>query len=77
MTEKDVPYFTIGNDELVKKPVLCETIRCRVCGEMHDVEYGKKMDTVTGEMKNSKTLAFYKCPVNGKLYLAGINGREV
>ena len=77
MTERSAPYFAIGNDELAKKPALGETVLCRVCGERHDVEYGKEKDPVTGLMKESKTLAFYKCPVNGKLYLAGIDGREI
>ena len=77
MTGNGTPYFTIGNDELAKKPALGKTALCRVCGEAHEVEYGKEKDPVTGEMKDSKTLAFYRCPETGKLYLAGIDGREV
>ena len=77
MTENSMPYFSISNDELARKPVLGKTAICRVCGEAHEVEYGKEKDPVTGEMKDSKTLAFYRCTATGKLYLAGIDGREV
>jgi hypothetical protein len=72
-----VPFATFGNDELAGKPVLGTHVRCRTCGERHEVEYGKKKDNVTGQMVDTKDLAFYKCTKNGKLYLCGIDGREI
>lgn len=75
--KENIPYFAVGNDELEKKPPLGKTVRCRVCGEYHEVEYGKEKDPATGEMRESRLLAFYKCPKTGQLYLAGIDGREV
>lgn len=75
--KENIPYFTMGNDELEKKPKLGTTARCRVCGEYHEVEHGKEKDPATGEMKESRLLAFYRCPKTGKLYLAGIDGREI
>lgn len=66
--------FAIGNDELEKNDKVGNEIKCPTCGKNHPIEYGnKKMPD--GSLQPSKTLAFYEC--RGKLFLAGINGKQV
>lgn len=68
--------FTIGNDELKKAQPLGDTVKCKVCGELHNVDYGDiiKKD---GSREKSKLLAFIKCHVNDECYLVGIEGKEI
>jgi DNA-directed RNA polymerase subunit RPC12/RpoP len=71
-----VPYFAISNAEIDEKPILGNTIKCKVCGEHHNVEYGDIIEK-DGSKTPSKMLAFIKCPTNDKSYLVGINGKEI
>ena len=64
--------IAIGNDELVNQPDLGPTIRCWVCGQDHQVEYGTVRKD--GQDVPSTTLAFMRC--RGKSYLCGVNGKE-
>jgi len=64
--------LAIGNDEL-KKP-LGDTVKCKQCGESHNVEYGEEV-LKDGTKKPSKFLAFYKCGESS--YLCGINGFSI
>lgn len=69
-----IPFVAFGNEELAKLPALGDKILCPRCGKMHKVVYGKrKLDD--GSEVESETIAFYKC--RGKLYLAGIDGKNV
>lgn len=67
--------FTIGNDELANCPLVGETIKCKICGEIHNVEYGDKINS--DGTKEKSDLAFIKCPSNGNCYLVGIVGKEI
>lgn len=67
--------FAIGNDELANCPSICKTIKCKICGEIHNVEYGDKINS--DGIKEKSNLAFIKCPSNGKCYLVGIGGKEI
>lgn len=73
----DLPFVAIGNDEL-GEPV-GESIKCRVCGEQHAIEYGKirtlRDDGTWTEYTPSKVLGFYRC--DGRTYLASLDGRAV
>ena len=62
--------FAIGNDELKRKPLLTDIIKCKICGKAHKIEYGKDENG-----KESKLLAFFKC--GDKTYLAGIDGKDI
>ena len=65
-------FIAIGNGEL--KEALTETITCERCGEKHTIEYGSTINE-DGTHTPSKLLAFVEC--QGKLYLAGIEGKRV
>lgn len=68
------PYVAFGNEELANLPKLGDEIVCPKCGMFHKIIYGKKkLDD--GTEVETKTLAGYKC--KGKLYLAGVNGKDV
>ena len=67
--------LVIGNDELDRSTPLGNTIQCWICGKRHRVKYGQKKNPDTGELEDSKLLAFFNC--GGKSYLCGINGREI
>lgn len=64
----------MGNDEIKKAPQLGDFILCKMCGQRHKIEYGKKV-LPDGSKIPSKLLAFYKCGDNS--YLGGINGKDV
>ena len=66
--------IAIGNEELAAAPALGKTIKCRICGKRHKVEYGNEI-LPDGTKKPSKALAFYRC--GGSCYLAGISGKEI
>ena len=68
--------FAISYGELDDKPIIGETIKCKVCGELHDIQYGNIVEK-DGSLTPSKMLAFIKCPTNGNSYLVGINGKEI
>lgn len=68
--------FSIGNDELEKKKDLGDMVKCKACGKMHKVEYGKKV-LPDGTKEPSKMLAFVNCKETGKQFLVGINGKEL
>ncbi len=74
--EESIPYFTISKSKIDNSPVLGDTVKCKVCGEYHDVEHGDVVKK-DGSKEKSKLLAFIKCPQNGKDYLVGINGKEI
>jgi len=61
-----IPYFAISSKELAAKPELGETIACSICGGAHLVEQTRQ---------DGISLQFYHC--NERLYLAGINGKEI
>jgi len=68
------PYFAMGNDELAKMPTLKDEVLCARCGKMHKVKYAKAITEDGREIPN-KSLAFVEC--QGKLFLAGINGKDI
>lgn len=66
--------FMVGNDELARLPKLSDEILCPHCGQNHKVFFSeRKLDD--GTRVKSKALAFYKC--RGKLYLGGVDGKDV
>jgi len=69
------PYVAYGNEELKNQPEAKKgmEIICPHCGQLHKLEYGT--DAKTGE--ESDTLSFYSCPITGKDYLAGVNGKLI
>ena len=68
------PHVGFGNDEIDAAPALGDTIRCKLCGGEHPVEFGERV-LEDGKRVPSKLLAFFKC--GGKDYLCGINGKDV
>lgn len=66
--------FSIGNDELENKQPLGDMARCKVCGKMHKVRYGKEV-LEDGTKVPSKLLAFISC--GDRDFLVGVNGKEV
>lgn len=68
------PYLAIRNDELEKMPILKDEVLCIRCGEMHRVEYGKKILKDGTEIPD-RTLAAVRC--QGKLFLVGVNGKDI
>lgn len=66
--------FAVGNNELKDKPDIGKTIICNICGEEHDIRYGKKK-LENGEWVEDDLLAFFSC--GGKSYLAGIGGKDI
>ena len=71
-----INLFTISNEEINSKSTLGTTVKCKVCGELHDVQYGDIIEK-DGSLTPSKMLAFIKCPANGESYLVGIEGKEI
>jgi len=69
---KKIPFCAIGNDEFCE-PV-GETIVCPLCGQIHPIEYGYKVNA-DGTKTPSKILGYYKC--GNDAYLAAVNGRSV
>lgn len=65
--------YAIGDDELDKKPPLGKTVKCKLCGKRHRVEYGTT--EVNGVKVESKLFAFFSCGKN--TYLAGISGKAI
>jgi hypothetical protein len=65
--------FAIGNDELARKPLLGKTVKCKLCGKRHKVEYGTTIKD--GVKVESKLLAFYSC--GKKSYVCGVNGKMI
>ena len=63
----EIPFITIGNDELEDSPSVGDVVVCPNCGELHEVRYA---DEIT-----STLLAFTRCPQNKITYLVGINGK--
>lgn len=68
--------FAIGNDELEKNGLVEEYEKCRVCDELHKVQYGETVNK-DGSKTPSKDIAFIKCPTNDNIYLVGIFGRKI
>lgn len=66
--------FAIGNEELNGVPELGETIRCSICGDEHEVEYGDLVQS-DGTKVPTRMLAFFSC--GGKSYLCGIDGKDI
>ena len=66
--------IAVGNEELNAAPELGETIRCLICGEIHEVEYGSLVQP-DGTKAPTKMLAFFSC--GGKSYLCGIDGKDI
>lgn len=66
--------FAISNDELAKAPDLGDFILCDRCGQRHKLEYVNKI-LENGTKRRSKSAAFVLCC--GKLYLVGINGKDI
>ena len=64
------PYIAVGNNELVEE--LGEEILCPHCDKTHEVQYGTDEDG-----NETRILAFYKCDVTGKSYVAGIDGKRI
>jgi hypothetical protein len=73
-----VPMITISNAERAEMPTLRDTVVCYHCGQPHTVVYGKHQRQ-GGEWEQetaaTHSLAFFKCPVTGQTYLAGVNGK--
>ena len=65
--------FAISNAELEAKPILGDTVQCKICPERHKVKFGQKR-IAKGNWVESD-LAFYKC--GGKAYLCGVSGKEI
>lgn len=69
-------FVAIGGEELGEPT---ETIRCRLCGQEHPIEYGTSKtllpDNTWTEPTLSKIAGFYKC--DGKLYLGTLDGRAI
>lgn len=61
---KDIPYMTVGADELDDDEMVDATIVCPKCGSLHTVENS-----------TPPTLQYYVC--KDKTYLCGINGRKI
>lgn len=66
--------FSIGNDELKKKPPIGDTINCPNCGQIHTIKYGHRILT-DGTTEPDTLLTFYTC--KKKTYLAGIAGKQI
>jgi hypothetical protein len=66
--------FAVGNEELNAAPELGETIKCLICGEVHEVEYGDLVKP-DGTKAPTKMLAFFSC--GDKSYLCGIDGKDI
>jgi hypothetical protein len=65
--------LSIGNDELAKCPPLGKTIKCWVCGEMHEVRHGRY--ATPGRESEVAPLSYFSC--SSVMYLCGIDGKEV
>lgn len=74
--ENDLPFVAFGNDELSGKRDVGEYEKCNNCGNLHEVQYGDKVNP-DGTKTKSKLLAFIKCPENDALYLVGVGGKCV
>ena len=68
--------FTIGHDQINKCPPLGDTVKCRNCGKMHNVEFGKTKDK-NGVYIEDKAMGFISCPESGSAYLVGIGGKDI
>ena len=69
--------FTISNDELEKLPFATNTtIKCKVCGENHTIEYGDIVKE-DGTKEKSKMIGFMFCPTNNECYMVTFNGKIV
>lgn len=55
--------FVISNDEIENSPLLSSTIKCKICGEYHNVEFGDIVNEDDSKEK-SEMLVFIKCPTN-------------
>jgi hypothetical protein len=62
---EETPYVAFGNDELAAKPNIGPTVKCQVCGEMHDVR------------DHAGVIATYHCPKSGKSYLCAVDGKDI
>jgi len=60
-----VPFTSISNPEIEALPPLGKTVKCWECGEEHEVDRGE-----------SRTLAFFYCPMTNSDYVCGIYGKE-
>ena len=67
--KKELPYFAIGNEELVDKKPVGRTATCPKCKKKHLVEYG------TTEGKINNTLGFVTCKKT--TYLVSVAGKEL
>lgn len=63
--EKNVPFFAIGNDELAALPKISTTGRCPYCEKKHPVSHSE-----------DGHLSSVFCPISGKTYLVGVEGKE-
>ena len=70
-TQKGFDMFSISNEELKSKPNLGKTAICKDCNKQHDVKFGKDKDG------NETTFAYIKCPKTLRLYMVGLEGKEV
>lgn len=68
--------FAIGNNELENNPRVGNYEQCPVCGEMHEVKYGYKINE-DGSKTLSKNFAYVKCPKTDEAFLVGFHGRKL
>jgi predicted RNA-binding Zn-ribbon protein involved in translation (DUF1610 family) len=69
----DLPYFAVGNDELIGAEVLHkgDKIRCPTCGRRHILRCAKYAKT--GE--ETELLLFYNCGKSS--YLAAVDNKSI
>jgi hypothetical protein len=73
---EDPPFVSFSNSEIRGMTDKLDTfIKCRICSQMHLIEYGKVQEK-DGTFVESEALQYTKC-ANGALYLVGIYGKKI
>ena len=69
------PFISFSESEIRNFERLGGTIKCRICGEIHTIAYGKT-ENKDGTFSESDVLQYTVC-ADGKAYLVGIDGKKI